>query len=138
MRKLEDIPKNSVFKVPDGYFDQLPTAIQARMAKETTKRDSFAHQTALGFSLKFALPVVALIVAGIFWFRPAPTLQNELENIDTEQIALYLANAERVDLEENHESLDWTKSELDELEDTIISNMESTEELFNDIDLENL
>jgi len=136
MRKLEDIPKKSLFKVPDGYFDQLPTEIQARMTKEGRR---VPVSGAIGFSLKYALPVVALLVAGIIWFRPAQPLEDQLNDIDTEQIALYLDNSEHVDLEENHETMDWTRSELDELEDTIYSNMEySNDNILDDIDLDNL
>lgn len=136
MRKLEDIPKKSVFKVPEGYFDQLPTAIQTRMAREGHRAPA---SRAIGFSLKYALPVVALLVAGIFWFRPGPPLEEQFDDIDTEQIYLYLDNSEHIDLDENHETMDWSKSELEELEQTIYSNMEySTDDILEDIDLDNL
>lgn len=134
MRKLEDIPKKSVFKVPDGYFDQLPSQVQARMAAEPRRSPITG---VVGFSLKFALPVVALVVVGLLWLRPTPSIESQLEEIDVDQIAVYLENTERIDLDDAQDS-DWTRTELDELEDTIYSNMESTEDLLNDIDLENL
>jgi hypothetical protein len=137
MRKLEDIPKKIPFKVPEGYFDQLPMAIQARM----TGRQRTPMRSVLNVSLKFVLPVVALIVAGIFWLRPGPSPLDQLEDIDTEQIALYLASTDRVDLEDVHETMDWTESELDALQDSVYSNMEYKENLddiLEDIDLENL
>jgi hypothetical protein len=135
MRKLEDIPKKTPFKVPDGYFDRLPTVIQARMAKGTS--GGFPLRV-VSFSLKFVLPVVALVTAGIFWFRPVPTLDSQLDEIDTGQIALYLTNVERLDLEEANDANGWTTQELDQLEDTIYSNMDSNEEILDNIDLDNL
>jgi hypothetical protein len=135
MRKLEDIPKKTPFQVPDGYFDQLPTVIQSRMAKGVKA----PRAGTLSLSLKFALPIVALVVAGIFWFRPASSPENPLEGIDTEQIALYLGNTELIDIEEIHDNDGFTKQELDQLEDTIYSNMEySNEDMLDDIDLDNL
>ncbi|HEX8060012.1 MAG TPA: hypothetical protein VF473_03710 [Cyclobacteriaceae bacterium] len=133
MRKLEDIPKKTPFKVPDGYFDQLPTVIQARMAHEVRRSPT---SQIVSFSLKFALPVVALLVFGIFLFRPASPVQNDLQDVDTEQIALYLQDGEHLDLEESGDHGDWTKQELDQLEDAIYSNM--NEEIIDDIDLDNL
>ena len=34
MKKLEEIPKKEVFKVPEGYFENLPGIIQARVAQQ--------------------------------------------------------------------------------------------------------
>ena len=139
MSKLEDIPKKSIFKVPEGYFEQLPTTLQARMAREHQHTPA---RSIVWFSLKFVLPVVALIVAGIFWFRPNAPVFDELEEIDTEQIALYLANTDRVDTEVDHETIDWTSTELDALKDSVYSNMEYSENdldnILEDIDLDNL
>ena len=139
MRKLEDIPKKtekSIFKVPDGYFDQLPTVIQARMTKEGRR---IFPSNIISFSLKVAVPVVALVIAGIFWFRAGQTADDQLDDVDTEQIALYLSNVEHIDLEEANEANGWTKQEIDQLEDTIYSNMEySNEEILDNIDLDNL
>ena len=139
MRKLEDIPKKtkkSIFKVPDGYFDQLPTVIQARMTKDGRHT---SPSNIISFSLKVAVPVVALVIAGIFWLRTGQTADDQLDDVDTEQIALYLSNVEHIDLEEANEANGWTKQELDQLEDTIYSNMEySNEEILDNIDLDNL
>jgi hypothetical protein len=137
MRKLEDIPKKSVFKVPDGYFDQLPVKVQARISE----RNHTAASPLMSFSLKYALPVVALVVAGIFWFRSGDreSLESQLDSIDSEQIALYLANTDREDIDEVHDPGDWTSIELEELEKEVYSNMEYTDdELLEELDLDNL
>ncbi|HMJ68115.1 MAG TPA: hypothetical protein VK508_04435 [Cyclobacteriaceae bacterium] len=139
MKKLEDIPKKNIYEVPDGYFDQLPTVIQARMAKETGRTPL---AVALRFSLKYALPVIVLVITGILWFRPAPSVQMQLSEIDASQVALYLDNSYAADIDQtdNHDN-DWTEAELDELADDVYSNMEYsnetdiTEDILDDIDL---
>jgi hypothetical protein len=120
MRKLDDIPKQTPFKVPDGYFDELPNVIQSRMTKNTRIPTS----RVVSLSLKFALPVVAIIVAGILWFRPAPSFESQFEDIDTDQIALYLSDADHPDPDEVNETVDFTTEELDQLEETIYSNID--------------
>lgn len=134
MKKLDDIPKKSVFKVPDGYFDQLPAVIQTRMAKEGRRPKL---QVVLGFSLKYALPVIALVIAGIFWFRPEAPIEVQLSEIDASQIALYLDNAYTDDIVGNEESREWTEAELDDLEEQVYSSMEYTvdTDILDDIDL---
>ena len=32
MKKLDEIPKKSIFEAPEGYFDRLPGIIQARVS----------------------------------------------------------------------------------------------------------
>lgn len=134
MKKLDDIPKQSVFKVPDGYFDQFPTIVQARMAKEVRRPPLHG---VLSFSLKYALPVVVLVIAGILWLRPEPSTELQLSEIDADQIALYLDAAYSDDLPVIDESTDWTEGELNELEDDVYSSMEYTvdSDILDDIDL---
>jgi hypothetical protein len=137
MKKLEDIPKKTVFKVPDGYFEQLPTVIQARMAEEAG-RSPLAG--VFSFSLKYALPAIALVVAGIVWFRPEPSIEGQLGEIDADQIALYLDNtyANEIAIASEESLVEWTEEELNALEDDVYSNMEFGDELedvLDDIDL---
>jgi hypothetical protein len=134
MRKLEDIPKKPAFKVPEGYFEQLPTKIQSRMVEK--QRSSVS--SAVNF-LRYALPVVALVVFGILWLRPEARIEDQLAEIDADQIAIYLASTDRADLEEMPDPDEWTSSELDQLEEEVYSNMEYTnEDLLEELDLENL
>jgi hypothetical protein len=139
MKKLEDIPRQSeksMFKVPDGYFEQLPNVIQSRMMKEDRRAPVLR---VVSFSLKVVLPLVVLVAAGLFWFRPSPAPELRLDDVDTEQIALYLNNIDHLDLEDVNDTNGWTKQELDQLEDTIYSNIEySNEDILNDVDLDNL
>ena len=136
MKKLEDIPKESIFKVPDDYFEKLPAVIQTRMAKSNN------HISIWSLSWKFALPVVALVVAGIFWFSPSKSLEVELNEIDADQIAYFLEDAELVAFEEGHENEDnWSTIDLDELENAVYSELDLSNDsnnILDNIDLENL
>jgi hypothetical protein len=135
MKKLEDIPKKDLFKAPDGYFDKLPGIIQARVAKPEPKSIWVPV-------LKFALPVLALVTVGVFWFSN-PTVQNvetELAGINTEQLMAYLDNTEVV-WEETETNGDWSEDDLLELQDRVYSTFTdgSDLELLDEIlDLENL
>lgn len=115
MRKLEDIPKKDLFKAPEGYFDKLPGIIQARVAKPEPKSVWVPV-------LKFALPVVALVAAGIFWLsKPTlPSVENELAAINTEQLIAYLDNTEVV-WEDVELDSDWSEYDFLELEDRVYS-----------------
>lgn len=136
MRKLEDIPKKDLFTAPDGYFDKLPGIIQARVAKPEPKSVWLPV-------LKFALPVVALVTVGIFWFSN-PTVKSveaELASINTEQLIAYLDNNEvvweDVDVDRN-----WSEDDLLELENQVYSTFDSDgselEMLDEILELENL
>jgi hypothetical protein len=89
MKKLEDIPRKNMFEVPEGYFDQLPGRIQARIAAESPSRSaSWMWKGAL----RYALPV--LLAAAVFagwWLRNGPEDPEAiLASIETEQLVAYL------------------------------------------------
>jgi hypothetical protein len=143
MKKLEEIPKNDVFKVPDGYFDRLPGIIQARVA---TREKVPAFQP-LGYALRFALPAVVLIAVGIFWFNhqfnePA-TAESILATIQTDDLVAYLNTADFTTEELlDHASLD--SEDASQIEEAVfgleldLDSQEDLEELFDDLDLNSL
>lgn len=138
MKRLEDIPKKVDFKAPDGYFDSLPTRIQSRIAARKKK----AWQSNLGFSFRYALPVVALVALGIFWYqRDQADMWSSLENIEEVQIAMFLDDPDLTS-EELAESVTWTSEDLDELEQDVFETLETSgndlDALLDEIDLENL
>jgi len=115
MKKLEDIPKKDLFKAPDGYFDKLPGIIQARVAKPE-------HRPGWLPVLKFAIPIIALVTVGIFWFSN-PTVQNiegELASINTEQLTAYLDDT-GLAWDESDEPVEWSEFDLLDLEDRVYS-----------------
>lgn len=136
MKKLEDIPKKQVFKTPEGYFDRLPGVIQSRIEAERKERWSFSWST----SLKVALPTLVVVVALVFWLQPVPQdIAQELDQIDTDQIAFYLDEID-VSTEELTSEIEWSTADLDDLEHEVYFNMDNSEldELMENIELDNL
>ena len=127
MKKLEDIPKNNPFSVPDGYFDKLPGVIQARIAEGTAEKQAKPY---FRYALQYALPVVALIIVAVLYLTPKETesYNDILATVSTEQLAAYLADSD-VTTDDILES-----GELDEESAEAIE----AEVYFNDIDLEDL
>ncbi len=130
MKKLEDISKENIFKVPEGYFEKLPGIIQARVAKPEP-RVWFAP------AFKFALPVVALILAVTVWFtsRQGVSLEDQLNEIQTEQLMAYL---EETDLSADliTDEINWSEEDLIELEEKVISSMEPIDITEEDLSVE--
>ena len=118
MKKLEDIPKKDVFKVPEGYFEDLPTVIQSRVAEQRKEK---AFIPGLSLALRYALPVVVLGVIGYFWLGPKAeqkSAESILATIETEDLVAYL-NETDLTTEELLESVQLDASDVDELEGEI-------------------
>lgn len=94
MKKLEDIPKKNIFEVPEGYFDRLPSVIQARVAQQASES---VWAPFLKFSLRYALPVVVLGAVAI-WFYGQPSgpqnAEDMLSSVDTSQLVAYLEDSD--------------------------------------------
>ncbi|HEX7015404.1 MAG TPA: hypothetical protein VF191_07800 [Cyclobacteriaceae bacterium] len=88
MKKLEDIPRKNIFDVPEGYFDQLPARVQARVSASSRRRVSWSWTN----SLRYALPVlVAIALVTGWWLKQAPEDPEAiLASIEAEQLAAYL------------------------------------------------
>ena len=132
MKKLEDISRENIFKVPDGYFEKLPGVIQARVAKPEPNA-----WFAPSYTYKFALPVVALSIVLTIWFtsRQGVSLEDQLNEIHTEQLMAYL---EESDLSADllTEEISWSDEDLNELEEKVISSMEPIEITVEDLSVE--
>lgn len=130
MKKLEDLSRENIFKVPDGYFEKLPGVIQARVAKPEPKA-WFAP------AYKFALPVVALAIVLTVWLttRQGISLEDQLNEIQTEQLMAYLEESDlSVDL--LTEEVSWSEDDLNELEEQVISSMEPIDITIEDLSVE--
>ena len=132
MKKLDEIPKKNIFKVPEGYFEKLPTVIQSRVAGE-------AHATAgwsWGLTLKLALPVVVFALAGIFWLRSGPErppvdVTAELAAIAPEDLQRYIDQTEslygsELTTDELLENPDWTNEDVKQLADSVYAGYKAT------------
>lgn len=90
MKKLDDIPGKQPFEVPDGYFEQLPGRIQARIQGAPS-----ARAMAFGYSLRYAAAVVVLgIVAAVWLWRPSTgdsqSPEAILASVGTSDLVAYL------------------------------------------------
>ncbi|HEY0744615.1 MAG TPA: hypothetical protein VGD40_24275 [Chryseosolibacter sp.] len=137
--KLEDIPKKPIFNVPDGYFDQLPNKIQARISGNEKPKPSFVLQ----YRLQYVIPAVLVLVIGLLWlFAPAASNDAEsiLASVESEQLVAYL-NESELTTEELLEDVDFSTSEVEAIESEVYE-LELEEELIDglleDLDTENL
>lgn len=98
MKKIEDLPKENFYSVPEGYFKDLSAKIHAR----TIGRKSAEQVNVTGFRLWYAIPVLILAIAGFFWFS-AETEQADVEtllaSVDTEELVSYLDDHELMTFE---------------------------------------
>ncbi|SKC85600.1 hypothetical protein [Ohtaekwangia koreensis] len=138
--KLEDLPKKEIFSVPEGYFEKLPGIIQARVAEQQRQPES---RPVLKYTFQYALPVVALIMVGIFWFNNRAgqaTTESMLAEIQTEDLIAYLDDTEMsTDELLDHASLD--ASDVDEIENEVYGfdlDDETLDIITDEIDLNNL
>jgi hypothetical protein len=139
MKKLDEIPKKNAFEVPDGYFDRLPGIIQSRISDASP---SPVGAPSWVRSLRYALPVLFLLGAGIFWYQSSstnslPDVRSELASIQSDQLAAYLDDHE-VSTEDLVETVRWTSDDLDDLENTVYSDYgappHQLEEILNEYD----
>jgi hypothetical protein len=116
MKKLEDIEKKNIFKVPDGYFEELPSIIQARVSKPASERSPFFR-----YALQYALPACVFIIA-LAWFynnqiqvTQPQNAEEMIASIDTDQLISYLEDTE-FSLDDLLETYELSDEDMDEIE----------------------
>ncbi len=126
MKKLNEIPKKEIFGVPDGYFDDLPSRIQARI-------EGIRPQTAPAFvfryRLQYVVPVAIVVALAALWIispRTATDVETVLASIETEQLVAYLQDTE-VNTEDILQQIEFSYEEIDEIE-TEVYDLDFTEE----------
>ena len=93
--KLDELPKKQVYSVPDDYFKELPSLIQARVVKpELVKTPVIIWSSAL----RYALPVVALIMMLVYFGTRLSNddidVQAMIDDISTEELVKYITDSE--------------------------------------------
>jgi hypothetical protein len=133
MKKLEEIPKKGIFEVPDGYFDQLPGIIQARVAEKNTETRPYFR-----YALAYALPVVLLLVLAVIYLTPQKSLSAEelLSSVSSEELVAYLEQSE-ISLDELLDYADYDEAVVEAIEAEAFTQLpvEAIEDL--DIELDN-
>jgi hypothetical protein len=135
MKKLEDIPKNHPFKVPDGYFDNLPGIIQSRVAEKSEVLEAKPY---FRYALQYALPVVVLAIVAVVYLYPTnpQDVDTMLASVSTEELVAYLEQSE-ITTEELLDEMDLDSESVEAIESEVYFNdIENLDEL--DLDLDNL
>jgi hypothetical protein len=93
VKKLDEIPKNHPFEVPDGYFERLPGIIQSRI---TAPSPVEKRTPVLRYALQFAVPVVLVLVAALYFLKPSQHADAStiLASVSTEELFAYLEESE--------------------------------------------
>jgi len=137
MKKLEDIPKNHPFKVPDGYFDSLPGIIQARVAEKSEVKEAKPY---FRYALQYVLPVVVLAIVAVIYLVPGTPqdVDSMLASVSTEELAAYLEESE-ITTEELLDQMDLNSENVEAIESEVYSNFDGLENIDElDLDLDNL
>ena len=77
---LEQIKKEHIFETPERYFEKLPGVIEAR----TRRPVSILSWPVFVGSLKYALPVVLIIVGVVIWNQSEEAIQYDAEKLIAE------------------------------------------------------
>jgi hypothetical protein len=138
MKKLEDLPKRADYKVPDGYFDQLPLRIQGRLS--APRRQEW--KLGVGWVARYSIPLVILLTAGIYWYQQAnSSLSDKLERINAEQLSFFVEDTDLTS-EELVDNVTWTTADLDALELEVYSVLDAPVEeldlIIDELELENI
>lgn len=115
MHKLEDIPKKSIFQVPEKYFDHLPAKIQARVAEGHAR----AYKPVWRYAVQYALP---LLIAGIiiYYNYPAtPTAESILASVETADLVQYLQQDAALTTDDLIETVDFGPADVEAIENEI-------------------
>jgi hypothetical protein len=137
MKKLEDIPKKDFFSAPEGYFETLPGKVMTRLEK---KREA-EHTPVLRYALQFAVPLIVIIVVGVFWFRQEPSTENMLASVETEELVDYLADADTGFDPDFIDNLDFSVEEATAVEEEVFDLQwtgELPDDILNELDSNNL
>lgn len=124
MKNLENIPKKNIFEVPDGYFDKLPSSIQARLESDSPKREQKPY---FRYALQYALPVVLVAVAAIFIFKPkSASVEDLLATVSTEQLIAYLdeIDVNTLTTDELIESFEFDAETIEAIEQEVYFNFD--------------
>jgi hypothetical protein len=129
MKKLEDIPKQNIFEVPDGYFDRLPLKIQERVARPVA-----SPWLLWAPALRYAVPVLLLAGMGIFWYQQNTpmTIEDELARIQDDQLSLFLAD-ESLSTDDLLETMTWSEEDLQSLENQVYATFDASETEWNEL-----
>ncbi|MDA0195397.1 MAG: hypothetical protein O2887_12690 [Bacteroidetes bacterium] len=140
--KIDDLKKENIFKVPDRYFEELPSLIQARVLAQAGSKQGWFVLPSVRWAV-IATPVLAVIMYFVIFRGPVEqtpvNIDAILAQVETNDLIAYLEDSDMTDAE-LISGLALESFEIDEitdelyLEDIDISDLESID-LLEDIDV---
>lgn len=140
--KLDNLEKRNIYTVPDRYFDELPSIIQAK----AVEKKPFYQLPAFNLGLKLALPTAFVLIFVIYsgFFKseqlPVGNFDTLISEVTTEDLVAYLGDSD-ISTQEiiDYVSLDdfALESMIDETDILINDDLEDTDinEMIDDLEL---
>ncbi len=128
--KIDELKKDNVFKVPEGYFEDLPSVIQSRVAQPARNERSWVAQPMVRWATVAASVLVFVVYVTLF-----------RSNVDTASAEILIAQIETEDLIAYLEYSDMTTEELITdygLENIYIDDLEAESLFLEDIEIDEL
>ena len=130
--KLEDIKKKNIYSVPDKYFDQLPTRIQARV---NDSKPAFKLSWRWNLLYKIAVPTLVIIFIVFYFGIESNNFESNADNllaqVSSDDLIAYLETTD-LTTDEIIEELDLSDLELDFYDEgPIMQDMNINEEEMN-------
>jgi len=138
MKKLDDIPKNHPFNVPDDYFDQLPGRIQSRVQGKQGRTSP-----AMTGIMRYALAMLVIGAIAFVWlWSGSPTGSTKqspeaiLASLETTDLVAYL-NEGDVTTDELLDDVQFNNDDATQIEEAVFNlelNDSDLNSLINEID----
>ena len=138
MSRLDHIPKQNVFSVPDGYFEKLPAKIQSRIS---TMAEDVPVNFWKRYGFRYAVPLALIVGALIYYFVSLkPDAEAMLARVETADLILYVQETSPMTTtEELLEDWDISTIEVEAIEDEVYDlHLEQTDDEVLELELNNL
>ncbi|HEX8041625.1 MAG TPA: hypothetical protein VF490_20900 [Chryseosolibacter sp.] len=117
MSKLEDIPKESIFRVPENYFVELPSRIQSRIS--VRKKTSSSEKHLWSYALRYALPLAVIAAILVYNYYPEPDAESILATVETADIVQYLQQESALTTEDVLDNIDFKTEDVEAIENEV-------------------
>lgn len=116
MSKLEDIPKESIFRVPEKYFEELPSRIQSRIsAGKSLSSGNLIRR----YALRYALPLVVIAAILVYNYYPEPDAESILATVETADIVQYLQQESALTTDDLLDNIEFRTEDVEAIENEV-------------------
>ncbi len=116
MSNLEDIPKKSIFNVPENYFEKLPARVQSRISED---RIHPHRKHVWEYALQYALPLLVVAVIVVYYCYPKPDAETILASVETADLIQYLQQEENLTMEDVVDNVEFKPEDVEAIENEI-------------------